>query len=446
MSSDSDDKSLKKGFLNRRRRSFYGKTTWNKQEFVLEKDNLISNDSKGKQKTTPLNKIKKIWVGPYKKKGDALQIETVSGTIVFTSDSKEELESWKESIEKQIELSKNGGQSSAEPPKPVRPKYLEDFEALSLIEKKADEVILEVKEKSTNKVFMMKGIDKKSMIEKNRKDLFVREREILSKHNHPFIANLYKTFQTNTRLYFLTAPLYLRLSTFIKQEKLTEKEIKFYASEIVCALDFLHSQNVVYRALNLDNVLIDEKGHVVLSGFHLSKQLEEGGKTKTFVGTPEYMPPELKMGEEVEYTKATDWWAFGTLLYRMFTGEFPFFISLKKLNPSEKGDFEKLQKLKNTEKVQIPKLGVGLEASDILVKLLEKDTSIRLQEAKKVKAAPFFKYVEWEKLAKKEIDPPITPKPVEKPSTQVSSIEENPASEDIHYIENFTYVYEPDTK
>lgn len=64
---------------------------------------------------------------------------------------------------------------------------------------------------------------------------------------------------------------------------------KFYAAEIILALEYLHGCGVVYRDLKPENILMDEEGHLCLTDFGMAKGLKEGERTKSFVGTPEYL-------------------------------------------------------------------------------------------------------------------------------------------------------------
>ena len=94
----------------------------------------------------------------------------------------------------------------------------------------------------------------------------------------------------------------------------------FYATEILLALQFLHKQNIVYRDLKPENLLIDNEGHIKLADFGFAKILENN-KTYTLCGTPEYLAPEIvKGGKKTGYAKSVDWWALGILLFEMLAG------------------------------------------------------------------------------------------------------------------------------
>lgn len=77
----------------------------------------------------------------------------------------------------------------------------------------------------------------------------------------------------------------------------SEERARFYAVEILLALECLHSNGIIYRDLKPENIILDSDGHLKLTDFGLSKlAVKEGDLTYTFCGTPEYLAPEVITG------------------------------------------------------------------------------------------------------------------------------------------------------
>lgn len=164
----------------------------------------------------------------------------------------------------------------------------------------------------------MKVVKKSDVLEKNLINQIMTERQILAQVASPFVVEMHYAFQTDEKLYFIMD--YVKGGELHAQIKfgLSESDIRFYASEIVLGIEYLHSLGIVYRDLKSENVLISANGHVKLTDFGLSKQLSSGAGelTHTMCGTPDYVAPEVLSKEG--HTESIDWWALGILLYEMY--------------------------------------------------------------------------------------------------------------------------------
>jgi len=282
------------------------------------------------------------------------------------------------------------------------------------------------------------------------------EREILEKFDHPFIMGLEFAFQDHERLYLIMEFVNGgELFYHLKQTKtgFDEDRTRFYAAEIVLALEYLHNMGVVYRDLKPENVLIDAEGHIRLTDFGLSKAglRENDNRTESFCGTPEYLAPEII--RDKNYSYSVDWYSFGLVTYEMLTGINPF------KSGKELSFVEQMNEILDKE-IPIPK-HFKIETQDLLKKLLKKDPSERIGCGPKgpaeLKAHPFFKSIDWQALEQKLVKPPF--KPSTTTATDVSNVdpeflaempEETPVednellkmSEADGDFDNFTYVHQ----
>eukprot|EP00047_Mylnosiga_fluctuans_P017972 m.65899 g.65899 ORF g.65899 m.65899 type:complete len:592 (+) comp7362_c0_seq1:1066-2841(+) len=257
----------------------------------------------------------------------------------------------------------------------------------------------------STKLYAMKVL-KKAAIVRSKKDIThtKSERNILEEVKFPFIVELQYAFQTDGKLYLILQ--YLsggELFTYLDREGIfMEDTAKFYAIEIILALEHLHSLGIIYRDLKPENVMLNDAGHVVLTDFGLCKEaiLSRDDVTHTFCGTIEYMAPEVLNREG--HSLAVDWWSLGALLFDMLTGQPPFCASNKKKT------IEKIMKAK----VLFPPY-ITADARHFIQSLLKRDIRVRLgageNDALDVKKHMFFKGVKWADYLALKVPPPIVP-------------------------------------
>jgi serine/threonine protein kinase len=135
----------------------------------------------------------------------------------------------------------------------------------------------------------MKILNKKKLEESEQLEHVKTERTVLQYVEHPFLVRLDYAFQTPEKLYMVMdfingGELFFHLKN---ERRFAEKRVKFYAAELLLAFEHLHKQNVVFRDLKPENVLMNRDGHVMLTDFGLAKFLSHQDRTHTFCGTPE---------------------------------------------------------------------------------------------------------------------------------------------------------------
>ena len=148
------------------------------------------------------------------------------------------------------------------------------------------------------------------------------ERSILLQIDHPFIVKLVKTMKDKNYIYFLMD--YIKgkeLFDVIRDIGLLNKfQTQFYGASIMLAVNYLHERKFVYRDIKPENIMVLGNGFIKLIDFGTAKAIND--RTKTIIGTPHYMAPEVILGEG--YSFKVDFWSIGICMYEFMCGGVPF--------------------------------------------------------------------------------------------------------------------------
>uniref|UniRef100_A0A8C1L492 Protein kinase C n=1 Tax=Cyprinus carpio TaxID=7962 RepID=A0A8C1L492_CYPCA len=260
--------------------------------------------------------------------------------------------------------------------------------------------------KGRGEYFAVKALKKDVVLMDDDVECTMVEKRVLAlAWENPFLTHLYCTFQSKEHLFFVMEYLNGGDLMFHIQDKgrFDLYRATFYAAEIICGLQYLHSKGIIYRDLKLDNVMLNKDGHIKIADFGMCKENMLGeNRATTFCGTPDYIAPEILLGQK--YSFSVDWWSFGVLLYEMLIGQSPF-----------QGDDE--DELFESIRMDVPHYPrwITKEAKDLLEKLFERDPTRRLGVVGNIRGHAFFKTINWPALEKREVSPPFKPK-VKSPS------------------------------
>ncbi|KAJ2356080.1 hypothetical protein H4S01_006774, partial [Coemansia sp. RSA 2610] len=258
----------------------------------------------------------------------------------------------------------------------------------------------------------MKTLNKQALLSQREQAAFLEERDVLVVgRDSPWIPDLYASFQDKENLYivmeFVAGGDLFSMLDRCENAVVDEAAARFYAAELVLALEDLHKIGYIHRDCKPQNTLLDARGHVKLADFGSCARIDASGaheaKTSVPVGTCDYIAPETlrarELGSSGLVSAACDWWSLGAVLYEMLYGDPPFY------SDSVPETYAKIMACERHLAFDSD-VAVSDAAKDLMRRLLVRQED-RLGLAA-IKAHPFFAGVDWKHIRRQ--DAPFVPR------------------------------------
>lgn len=208
--------------------------------------------------------------------------------------------------------------------------------------------------------------------------LFVNESTALSLLSHPNIVQVYNTAITNSTKYIIME--YVEGITLKKhidhRGALPEREVIYYATQILSALDYIHSKGIVHCDIKPQNIILLQNGSIKVADFGIARldaMLDRSSeKSDVALGTVYYVSPEQAQGRAPQ--AESDLYSLGVMLYEAMTNRLPFYHD----NPTEVAKMQ-INKEPTPPSVYRTDISVGLE--QIILRAMEKNPKKRYATA-----------------------------------------------------------------
>ena len=272
------------------------------------------------------------------------------------------------------------------------------------------------KKKDTGRLYAMKQIDKKRVQATDSVRSLIAEKEFLSKMDSIFVTSLKYAFMDEERLYLI---MDLMTGGDLKYHLnhdgiFEENRARFYSAQILLGIEHIHEKGIIYRDLKLENVLMDDRGHVKISDLGLAVSIEDG-LVRGYAGTPGYTAPEVVLTQY--YDQQVDFFSFGVVIYRSLCGKKPF--AKKKSSEQRQKEMDRLRKtsveldrnvIEMIPPFENPKYFTPT-IRNLCRGLLNKNPKFRLgvNGFDEIKEHPWYDVIDWAQLDAGYLEAPFTP-------------------------------------
>ncbi|OMJ83887.1 hypothetical protein SteCoe_15116 [Stentor coeruleus] len=186
-------------------------------------------------------------------------------------------------------------------------------------------------QKTTREQRAIKIINKFKLQNEESRKKVINEVEILKKLDHPHIVKVYEFYEDEFNLYVVMEICKggELLDSIVKNGCLNESDTSFYMKQILSAVFYMHSLNIVHRDLKLENMLLESQTakNIKIVDFGTAVEIQPGKKLSQMIGTINYIAPEIF---RKSYTEKCDMWSCGVIMYILLTGKLPFMAKSKK--------------------------------------------------------------------------------------------------------------------
>ncbi|CAD8138962.1 unnamed protein product [Paramecium pentaurelia] len=282
---------------------------------------------------------------------------------------------------------------------------LSSFQFISIIGKGGFSTVILARSLIDGKFIALKLINKQFIQQHQKQDLILNERDILIQSTYSgsiFTNQIECAFETKNWIVFGIeyCPGGEMFKYIKKLQRLSEQQAKFYIIEVILAIGFLHNEQIIYRDIKPENILIDSSGHIQLADFGLARpNMTKDTCAYSFCGSPEYMAPE--MFQTTGHTQLVDYYCLGCLLYEFVTGLPPFYAEDKNII------YARLLK----EQVEFPDY-LSTDIKDLIRQLMIKDPNKRLGShfgIDEIFQHKWFRDVDLTSFINKQVKPPYIP-------------------------------------